>query len=239
MTRKAGDPTFFGDGFLGKSVPTERGGALAFLLRLVRRALINRLSATSTFAVLLTTALLTAHPVLAAGAQADTTKESATATTVQAGGTADYKLGSGDKVRIIVFNEPTLSGEFAISTSGSLSLPLIGDVSASGRSVREVVADIEAKYADGYLRAPQVSLEVLTFRPYYILGEVTKPGEYPYTSGLTVFNAVARAEGFTYRANKRKAFIKHANETEEHLFKLVPGLQVLPGDTIRIGERYF
>ncbi|MDB5701989.1 MAG: polysaccharide export protein [Sphingomonadales bacterium] len=151
----------------------------------------------------------------------------------------EYQLGVGDKVRIIVFNEPTLSGEFAVSDNGSLSVPLIGDVKASGRSSQEVVLDIQNKLADGYLRGPQVSLDVLTYRPFYILGEVSKPGEYPYSSGLTVMNAVARAEGFTYRANKRKVFIKHAGEADEALVKLVPDLAVKPGDTIRIGERYF
>ena len=151
----------------------------------------------------------------------------------------DYRLGVGDKVRIIVFNEPTLSGEFAVGDNGALSLPLIGDVTAGGRSVQEIVADIEGKFSDGYLRSPRVSMDVLTYRPFYILGEVSKPGEYPFSSGLTVMNAVARAEGFTYRANKRKVFIKRAGETDERLIALTPSLAVEPGDTIRIGERYF
>ncbi|MGE7205667.1 polysaccharide biosynthesis/export family protein [Sphingomonas sp. NPDC019816] len=152
---------------------------------------------------------------------------------------ADYKLGVADKVRIIVFNEETLSGEFTVSDSGALSLPLIGDVKAIGRTPREVIRDIEAKLADGYLREPRVSLDVLTYRPFYIMGEVTKPGEYPYSNGLTALNAVARAEGFTYRANKRKVFIKRFGETTEHQYKLDPGVVVYPGDTVRIGERYF
>lgn len=151
----------------------------------------------------------------------------------------DYKLGVGDKVRIIVYNEPTLSGEFAVSDAGTLSLPLIGDVPANGRSVREIIANVEQLLGDGYLKQPKVSLDVLTYRPFYILGEVAKPGEYPYSTGLTVMNAVARAEGFTYRANKRKVFIKHAGRPEEMLIKLTPDLAVQPGDTIRVGERYF
>lgn len=158
---------------------------------------------------------------------------------VTSGQAAGYKLGHGDKVRIIVFNEPTLSGEFAVSDNGSLSLPLIGDVPADGRSARDVVTDIQQKLADGYLREPRVSLDILSYRPFYILGEVSKPGEYPYVTGLTVMNAVATAEGFTYRANKRKVFIKRAGETDEQFVQLTPSLQVQPGDTIRIGERYF
>lgn len=152
---------------------------------------------------------------------------------------ADYKLGVADKVRVIVFNEETLSGEFTVSDSGTLSLPLIGDVKATGRTPREVIRDIEAKLADGYLREPRVSMDVLTYRPFYIMGEVTKPGEYPYSNGLTALNAVARAEGFTYRANKRKVFIKRFGETTEQQYKMDPSVVVYPGDTVRIGERYF
>lgn len=152
---------------------------------------------------------------------------------------AGYRLGAADKVRVIVFNEPTLSGEFTVGDSGMLSLPLIGTVQALGRSTRELTDDITAKLADGYLINPRVSLDVLTYRPFYILGEVTKPGEYPYSAGLTVMNAVARAEGFTYRANKRRVFIKRAGQPQEQRVDLTPDLQVMPGDTIRIGERYF
>ena len=138
-----------------------------------------------------------------------------------------------------MFNEKSLSGTFIVSDSGSLSLPLIGDVKAAKRTVSEVIQDIQAKLADGYLIDPRVSLDVLTYRPFYILGEVSKPGEYPYSNGLSVMNAVAQAEGFTYRANKRKVFIQRSGEAVEKELPLAPGLQVLPGDTIRIGERYF
>lgn len=150
----------------------------------------------------------------------------------------DYRLGTADKVRVIVYNEPTLSGEFTVSDNGTLSLPLIGDVPANGRSPREVASDIQAKLADGYLREPRVSLDVLTYRPFYILGEVTKPGEYAYSNGLTALNAVARAQGFTYRANKRKVYLKRAGESAEKEVN-IDGLEIRPGDTLRIGERYF
>ena len=151
----------------------------------------------------------------------------------------DYRLGVSDKVRVIVFNEPTLSGEFTVSDVGTLSLPLIGDVQAGGRSQREVTKDIEAKLADGYLREPRVSIDVLTYRPFYILGEVTKPGEYPFSNGLNAINAIARAEGFTYRANKKKVWIRRAGETEERAYRLNAEVRVYPGDTVRIGERFF
>lgn len=151
----------------------------------------------------------------------------------------DYRLGVADKVRIIVFNEPTLSGEFYVNANGALSLPLIGSVPARGSTPSEIAAVIQTRLANGYLKSPQVSIDVLTFRPFYILGEVGKPGEYPYSAGLTVLQAVATAQGFTYRANKRKAFIKHPGQAGAIEEKLTPDLEVQPGDTVRIGERHF
>jgi polysaccharide export outer membrane protein len=151
----------------------------------------------------------------------------------------DYRLGSGDKLRIIVFGEDSLSGEFLISGAGKISFPLIGDIDALGKTIPEIQAAIETKLADGYLKQPKVSAEVLNYRPFYILGEVVKPGEYPYTNGLTVLNAVATASGFTYRADKKKVFIKRAATDEEKALELTPATPVEPGDTIRIGERFF
>lgn len=152
---------------------------------------------------------------------------------------SDYRLGVADKVRIIVFDEPSLSGEFLVNANGSLSMPLIGDVPVAGSTASVVTEAIKRRLSDGFLKSPQVSIDVLTFRPFYILGEVNKPGEYPYSSGLTVFNAVATAEGFTYRANKKRVVIKHAGAQDESKEKLTPDLEVRPGDTIRIQERLF
>lgn len=152
----------------------------------------------------------------------------------------DYRLGADDKVRIIVFGEDSLTGEFTVSGgSGSISFPLIGDVQAGGLSIPELQKEIEDKLRDGFLKDPKVSIEVLNYRPFYILGEVTKPGEYPYINGLTVLNAVATANGFTYRADTRKVFIKRANEAVEQVYRLTSSTPVEPGDTIRIGERFF
>lgn len=153
--------------------------------------------------------------------------------------TDDYRLGAADKVRILIFDEPSLSGEFFVNANGKLSLPLIGDVQAAGVTTTALAGNIQRKLADGYLKEPRVSIDVLTFRPFYILGEVNKPGEYPYSSGLTVLNAVATAEGFTYRASKKTVVIKHAGEAEEEKVSLTPDLRVRPGDTIRIRERLF
>ena len=149
----------------------------------------------------------------------------------------DYALGVADKVRILVFNEPTLSGEFTVSANGSLSVPLIGDVAAASRTTTAVRDEIQRKLADGYLRDPRVSVDVLTFRPYYILGEVNRPGEYPYSTGLSVLNAIATAQGFTYRAERRKVFVKRSGQSNE--VESTVSASVRPGDTIRVGERYF
>lgn len=151
----------------------------------------------------------------------------------------DYLLGSSDKVRVTVYGEPTLSGEFFVTGSGVVSLPLIGEVKAAGLSLSQFQQAVQASLSDGYLKDPRVSAEVLTFRPFYILGEVSKPGTYPYTSGLTVMNAVATAGGYTYRADKKQVFVKRNGATEEQKLTLDPTVTVAPGDTIRIGERFF
>jgi polysaccharide export outer membrane protein len=151
----------------------------------------------------------------------------------------EYRLGSGDKIRLIVFGEPDLSGEFMISGDGVVSLPLIRDVRAAGLTATQLQMQIESAFKEGYLKDPRVSIEVLTFRPFYILGEVVKPGEYPYSNGITVVNAVALASGFSYRANQKKVFIRHAGATSEEEVPLTSATLVAPGDTIRIAERYF
>lgn len=153
--------------------------------------------------------------------------------------TAQYRLGAGDKLRVIVYDEEGLSGEFQVDGSGQVSIPLIGEIAAEGRTVRELEVVIEDSLRGRYLRDPQVSAEVLDFRPFYILGEVNRPGTYPYTSGLNVLNAVATAEGFTYRANQRVVYIRRAGEDEERQYPLTSTTPVNPGDTIRIGERIF
>lgn len=150
-----------------------------------------------------------------------------------------YPLGAGDKVRVTVFNEPTLSGEFFVSGDGELSLPLVGNVPAAGKTTKDIAVDFARLLADGYLRDPRVSMEVITYRPFFILGEVTTPGQYPYVTGMTVFSAVATASGFTPRAKKSRVFIRRRGEEAEIEYELTPNLRVMPGDTIRIGERYF
>jgi protein involved in polysaccharide export with SLBB domain len=180
-----------------------------------------------------------AHDGAKAGAETDMTAEPGSDHAGVVDVTEDYRLGSGDKLRIIVFDEPSLSGEFLVDGTGAVSLPLIGEIEASGKTVRELQRDIELALKDGYLNDPKVSAEVLNFRPFYILGEVNIPGTYPYTDGLTVLNAVATAGGFTYRANERVVYIRRAGELKEQPYKMTSSTPVRPGDTVRIGERIF
>lgn len=150
-----------------------------------------------------------------------------------------YVLGPGDRIRLIVFGEEDLSGEFAVDGGGRVSLPLVGDVSASGLTVAQWRQAVETRLRQGYLKNPNVSAEVAAYRPYYILGEVNKPGTYAYQSGLTVLNAVATAEGFTYRANQKVIFIRRDGEVSETRYNLTSTTPVQPGDTIRVAERFF
>ena len=151
----------------------------------------------------------------------------------------EYRLGAADKVRVNVFGEEALTGEFTVGGSGKISLPLLGEVQAAGLTISEFQEVIAVALRQGYINEPRVSAEVLNYRPFYILGEVNKPGEYPYTNNLTVLNAVATAEGFTYRADTRRVYIKRADTAGEQTFPLTTATQVAPGDTIRIGERFF
>jgi protein involved in polysaccharide export with SLBB domain len=150
-----------------------------------------------------------------------------------------YKLGSGDRLRIVVFGEPALTGEFALDGGGTIAYPLLGEVSAAAKSTSEVRDDIAARLGAQYVRNPRVSVEVINYRPIYILGEVARPGEFPFVEGLSAFALVAKAGGFTYRANRKFVFVRHEREAVEKAYALTGSLTVRPGDTVRIGERYF
>lgn len=151
-----------------------------------------------------------------------------------------YRLDSGDRIRINVYGEPDLSGEYELDGQGSFQMSLIGEVNAANKTIRELQSQIEMALRDGqFIREPQVAAEVITYRPFYILGEVNNPGEYPYTSGLTVMNAIASAGDFTYRADKRRVLIKSVDSSTEREVDLTVNTPVRPGDTIRVRERFF
>lgn len=151
---------------------------------------------------------------------------------------ADYTLGSGDKLRVLVFGEPDLSGEFDVGGTGMVALPLIGQVPARGLTLSALEDAIEAKLQDGYLTSPRVNVEVLNYRPFYIYGEVTTPGQYPYTNNMTVLNAIAVAGGYTYRASEDRVYITRG-EGNEAEYPASQAVRVLPGDVVRVPERYF
>lgn len=154
-------------------------------------------------------------------------------------GLTGYKLGSGDEVKVTVFGEADLSGAFVVDGQGTISMALIGAVPVANRTLEDVSRLVETKYKDGWLRDPKVTAELTKGRPYYILGEVNRPGEYPFVSGLTVMNAIASAGDFTYRADKAKVLIKNSDSPNEREVDLTPTTAVRPGDTIRIRERFF
>jgi len=150
-----------------------------------------------------------------------------------------YRLGSGDKVSVNVFGESELSGEFLVGDDGQVDLPLIGAVQATGQTVNEFQTAVVARYSQGYLKDPKVSISVLNYRPFFITGEVGKGGEYPYKAGLTIQNAVAIAGGYTYRANTGKAFVRRAGADQEVPVELTQRITLNPGDIVRIPERFF
>lgn len=153
--------------------------------------------------------------------------------------TYSYALSGGDRLRVVVFGDPSLGGEFTIGGSGFIALPLIGEVDVRGLTSTELQGRITARLADGYLKDPRVSVEVLSTRPFYILGEVNKPGQYPFANGLTVAGAVAQAGGYTYRAKTGRVLIKHAGQDAEADVAVSASTMVAPGDTIRVRERWF
>src|SRR5882672_2551596 len=150
-----------------------------------------------------------------------------------------YKLGPGDKVRVTVFGNDQLSGEFQLDANGVVALPLIGEVDAHGRTTSELAAAVADKLSKDYLKNPQVSVEVIDYRPFYILGEVKNPGSYPFVNGMRVMNAVALAGGFTYRAREGRMKISRDVHGQMQELDADQTTVVLPGDVIEVPERFF
>ena len=164
----------------------------------------------------------------------------ASAQTPQAAASADsYVLGPNDRIRLKVYGEPDITGEYEINSAGQVSIPLAGHIRAAGSTTRQLEKSIASALAKGIVRDPRVNVDIAQYRPYYILGEVKKSGEYPYRLGLTVMDAVASAGGFTYRANENKVFLRRAGAGVEETHALDAPVLVYPGDNIRIPERYF
>jgi polysaccharide export outer membrane protein len=149
------------------------------------------------------------------------------------------KLQNGDKLRVTVFNEPPLSGEFTVDGAGSIAFPLIGQVDVAGLDAREVEERLTQRLSGRYLVNPKISVEILSYQPFYVMGEVAKSGEYPYRPGLNAVSAIALAGGFTPRAATQSVVIRRANEKSGKEVTLDPSVLVFPGDMITVPERLF
>ncbi len=154
-------------------------------------------------------------------------------------GRVAYKLGSGDRVKVTVFGHDDLSGRFLVGGNGDVALPLIGKVRAGGLTVTEFEARVVAALMPDYLKNPRVSVEVLNYRPFYIIGEVRKPGSYPFVNGRTVVNAIALAGGYTYRARENKIFVTRATDPKNVKRPADHATPIRPGDVIVVPERFF
>jgi polysaccharide export outer membrane protein len=149
-----------------------------------------------------------------------------------------YRLGIGDKLKVSVFGEDNLSGQFEVNAMGQIPLPLVGEVPAKGLAISEFRDAIARRLSDGYLKNPKVSVEMLNYRPIYVQGEVKNGGEFAFKNGISLRDVIAMAGGYTYRANQNYLYIGRDGEPEVAV-QMPAGTPVLPGDNIRIPERFF
>ncbi len=158
---------------------------------------------------------------------------------VWAAGSADYRLGPGDLLRVVVFGHEDLSGEFEVKGSGHVSLPLIREVKAAGLTLRQFEQAVINSLKPNFLINPRVSVDILNYRPFYIIGEVKRPGSYPYVNGMKVVNAIALAGGYTYRAQEKEVLIMRARDAARKQEPADHETVVLPGDVIEVPERFW
>lgn len=149
-----------------------------------------------------------------------------------------YRLGIGDKLKITVFGEDSLSGSYEVNALGQISVPLVGEIAAQGQAIAAFRDALTKRLADGYLKSPRVTVEVLNYRPFYVHGEVKNAGEFAYKNGLKLRDAVAVAGGYTYRADESYVVIAREGAGEAKV-PLTSNFVVLPGDNIRVPERFF
>jgi polysaccharide export outer membrane protein len=152
---------------------------------------------------------------------------------------SEYRLGSGDALRVIVFGEEQLSGEFRVDGSGKVAMPLIGEVNAKNRTTRELEDEIAKRLSQGYVRDAKVNVEVMNHRPFFILGEVRNPGQYQFVNGMTALSAVAMAGGYTYRAKEDYVLVTRGNDPEKEVRRAPITTPIMPDDVVRVPERYF
>jgi len=152
---------------------------------------------------------------------------------------AAYKLDAGDKLRVVVYGQDGLTNTYAIDAGGSITMPLIGTVPARGRTPAGLAAEITAKLRNGYIRDPSVAVEIESYRPFFILGEVAAPGQYPYVPNMSVESAVAIAGGFSPRARRDSVTLTHSDASGSMRIVVPLGTALSPGDTVLVGERWF
>lgn len=150
-----------------------------------------------------------------------------------------YRLGVGDKIRLTVFGEPELSGTFEINSLGRIALPLAGDVDAAGLDANALKEAAARRLSDGYLKNPRLTIEVVGYRPIYVHGEVRSGGEFPFKTGLRLRDAVALAGGYTYRADQGYVVLSRPGQAQDARVRLPTDVIVMPGDNIRVPERFF
>ncbi|QQO14621.1 polysaccharide export protein [Bradyrhizobium diazoefficiens] len=152
---------------------------------------------------------------------------------------ASYHLDAGDKLRVVVYGQEGLTNSYAIDAGGSITMPLIGAVPARGRTTAGLAGEIAARLRNGYIREPSVAVEIDTYRPFFILGEVSAPGQYPYVPNMTVESAVAIAGGFSPRAKRDVVTVTHTDAGGAMRAVVPLGTPLAPGDTVFVGERWF
>ena len=152
---------------------------------------------------------------------------------------AAYRLDAGDKLRVVVYGQEGLTNTYAIDAGGSIPMPLIGSVPARGRTPAGLAAEITGKLRNGYIRDPSVAVEIESYRPFFILGEVAAPGQYPYVPNMSVESAVAIAGGFSPRARRDRVTLTHTDNSGPMRVVVPLGTALSPGDTVLVGERWF
>ncbi|KRR03633.1 sugar transporter [Bradyrhizobium jicamae] len=152
---------------------------------------------------------------------------------------AAYHLDAGDKLRVVVYGQEGLTNTYSVSAGGSITMPLIGSVPARGRTTAGLAAAIAAKLRAGFIREPSVAVEIEAYRPFFILGEVAAPGQYPYVPNMTVESAVAIAGGFSPRARRDSVTVTHTDASGTSRLVVPPGSPISPGDTVLVSERWF
>ena len=152
---------------------------------------------------------------------------------------AAYRLDAGDKLRVVVYGQEGLTNTYAIDAGGSITMPLIGSVPARGRTPAGLASAITARLRNGYIRDPSVAVEIESYRPFFILGEVAAPGQYPYVPNMSVESAVAIAGGFSPRARRDSVTLTHTDASGSSRYVVPLGTPLSPGDTVFVGERWF